>query len=193
MLQHLRLDYCKEVNVAVLPRLATLQHVTLMCCDFTCGVGGNASTTLAPLEGIATALLEWLSACVGLRHLDLYKALEALAPDPSAYSALTASSHLTHLDLICCRLPAGVRQWLLPTGRLLPQLCGSWLYLDRHLDTVEAYGNGGAVSMDSLVCSCPALHALHWRGSRRATAFAALRRLPRLRRLAVGEAISSAE
>jgi hypothetical protein len=43
-------------------------------------------------------------------------------PTAAAYSALTASSKLRHLDIGSCTLPAGVWQYVFPAGRQLPHL-----------------------------------------------------------------------
>jgi hypothetical protein len=55
------------------------------------------------------------------RSLHRFFTLQASAP-PEAYSALTASSKLQHLDISGCKVPAGVWEHMFPAGRQLPHL-----------------------------------------------------------------------
>jgi hypothetical protein len=74
----------------------------------------------------------------------------------AAYSALTASSNLRHLDIADNRLPAGAWQHVFPDGRLLPHLTS--------LDLSEVCDDGGLLPVPEvtrLVSSCPALKALY--------------------------------
>jgi hypothetical protein len=91
-------------NVSIEPGILSdktrLQHLELaapgtMGCDI---VGGS--------DGVQE-LLGHLQAMQQLTRLNLGRSLKATAP-AAAYSALTASSKLQHLDLCDSRLPAGV-------------------------------------------------------------------------------------
>ena len=60
-----------------------------------------------------------------LTYLRLYEGLSAYQArniPAAAYSALTASSKMQHLDISGCTLPADVWQHVFPAGRQLPHL-----------------------------------------------------------------------
>jgi hypothetical protein len=82
---------------------------------------------------------------------------EASPVPAAAFSALTASSKLQHLDISRCTLPAGAWQHLFPAGRQLPEL----QYLD--ISYVKQPGHGPAPAPEGtrLVSCCPGLQRLH--------------------------------
>jgi hypothetical protein len=74
-------------------------------------------------------------------------------PPAAAFSALTASSKLQHLNISFCTLPAGVWQHLFCAGRPLPQLQS--LVTDR-----VTMDGSSATPGSSLVSCCPGLLSL---------------------------------
>jgi hypothetical protein len=90
------------------------------------------------------------------RPLHRFFTLQASAP-PAAYSALTASSKLQHLDISGCKVPAGVWEHMFPAGKQLPHL--------RVLNVAWVAQSGlcrPAAAPDSsrLVSCCPGLQTL---------------------------------
>jgi hypothetical protein len=89
-----------------------------------------------------------------LRSCDV--SAEADAPPAAAFSALTASSKLQHLDISRCTLPAGVWQHLFPVGRQLPEL----QFLDISDVKQSRHGPAPAPEGSCLVSCCPGLQQL---------------------------------
>jgi hypothetical protein len=85
-----------------------------------------------------------------------FRNISAAAATAAAYSALTASSKLQHLDISNCTVPAGVWQQVFPADRRLPHL--------RVLDLLEIChcdNHAAAVPEGSrLVSCCPGLQSL---------------------------------
>jgi hypothetical protein len=77
-------------------------------------------------------------------------------PPAAAYSALTASSKLVHLDIGYCNLPAGVWQHIFPAGRQLPYLQFLYITFLRHPGGDEGMPPTGS----TLVGCCPSLQVL---------------------------------
>ena len=79
-------------------------------------------------------------------------------PPAAAFSALTASSKLQHLDLNRCMLPAAVWQHVFAAGRQLPQL----RYLNIGHVTKASSGAAAAAAPEGsrLVSCCPGLQHL---------------------------------
>jgi hypothetical protein len=93
-----------------------------------------------------------------LTYLNLECSLEATAP-AAAYSALTASSKLKHLNVNRCMLPTGVWQHVFPAGRQLPHLQELDVgYCTVH--TSEDLAAAAAPEGSRLVSCCPALRSL---------------------------------
>jgi hypothetical protein len=132
------------VEAGVLADKSQLQHLELVDCSIADGSAGVAE------------LLFQLQFLQQLTCLDLRWTLFGCDTAPAAaYSALTASSKLQHLDISCCSLPPGVWQQLFPAGRQLPHL--------RALTVNGAgYSSGAAVVMDGsqLVSCCAGLQSL---------------------------------
>jgi hypothetical protein len=96
------------IEPGILSSKTRLQHLQLKYCSMT----GTA--------GVARLLAE-MQRLQQLTHLSLRHSLggqQAIAP-AEAYSALTASSKLQHLEVSECILPAGAWQHMAPTGKLL--------------------------------------------------------------------------
>jgi hypothetical protein len=91
-----------------------------------------------------------------LSHLNLSSSLRCRQPSHSAaaYSAVTGSSKLQHLDISGCMLPAGAWQELFPAGRQLPHL--QVLDIQGILTSVHSIAPDGSC----LVSCCPGLRAL---------------------------------
>jgi hypothetical protein len=145
--QHLtRLELTDSVflELGALAALTQLQHLQLYNRE------GRA---------MAAQLLSQLPALQQLTYLQcMCDICEGTYPHAAAFSALTASSKLQHLNVANNRLPAGVWQHVFPDGRQLPQLTsvriayvtqlGSW-------DTPAPAPEG-----TRLVSCCPALQCL---------------------------------
>jgi hypothetical protein len=108
-------------------------------------------------DGMAK-LLSHLQHLQQLTYLDLHRSLlyvEA-SPPAAAYSVLTASSKLQHLDISYCTVPAGVWQQMFPAGRQLPCLKTLNIMCQQHGASQTALGPDGSL----LVSCCPALQEL---------------------------------
>lgn len=122
-LRHLHTDF-GAVQPALLAGLLQLQHLQLESCS------------LLPIEPLAAdadsndagaaALLAALPYLTQLQHLQVQVPYFRCGDVPLAlFSALTASSHLTHLYMssdVGQMLPPGAAQHMFPAGRQLPQL-----------------------------------------------------------------------
>jgi hypothetical protein len=104
-------------------------------------------------------LLSHLQSLQQLTHLSLTDSVTDVEDKPTAaaaYSALTASSKLQHLDVSMCQLPAGVWQHIFPAGRQLPHL--------RQVDISHVTQPSGDFAVapqgSSLVSCCPGLQSL---------------------------------
>jgi hypothetical protein len=80
-------------------------------------------------------------------------------PPAAAFSALTASSKLQHLDISQCRLPPDAWQHVFPTDRQLPEL----QYLDISYVLTLPCGPAAAPEGTRLVSCCPGLQYLDMR------------------------------
>lgn len=72
--------------------------------------------------GAASMLLSCLAGMPRLQQLRIDECELQWAQESVAYSALTASSHLTELYMFGCQLPAGIWGAVFPAGRSLPNL-----------------------------------------------------------------------
>ena len=138
-------EFCFEPGV--LAGKTLLQHLQLQCCYMAGHEAGYAQ------------LLSELSKLQQLTCLILNRCLYVCEDGPSAkaYSALTASSKLQHLDVRECTFPEGVWQHVFPAGRQLPHM--------RELDISEVLGIPlTAADGISLVSCCPGLQSLNMRG-----------------------------
>jgi hypothetical protein len=126
-----------------------LKHLHLSSCKVQYG---NAA--------LVTQMLSHLQVMQQLKHLHLADTLPDSwdnIPPAAAYSALTASSTLQHLDISGCRLSARV-VWchVFPAGRQLPQL--------QELNIARAGHRQLAPAGSCLVSCCPGLQVLDLRG-----------------------------
>ena len=110
----------------------------------------------AGAAGVAQ-LLSGLQQLQQLTHLSLVCViLPEDAPPAAAYSALTASSKLQHLEVSKCQLPEGVWQHVFPAGRQLPHL-QSLAISDVSLPSGD---QASAPEGSRLVTCCPGLRCL---------------------------------
>lgn len=143
-----RLDLCNsaELEPSALASIPQLQHLQLMQCSLTGGAAGVAQ------------LLFQLPHLSQVTHLDLSRSLTAVLegnPPASAFSALTASSKLQHLDLKGCKVPAAAWQHVFPAaGRQLPHLT------TLNISAVSQPQGGAAAAPEGLVSCCPGLRSL---------------------------------
>jgi hypothetical protein len=100
--------FCFESGV--LAGKTLLQHLELRCCY----IAGHA-------PGVVQLLSE-LQQLQQLTRLVLRRCWDESDAPAAAYSALTASSKLQHLDISSCSFPTGVWQHLFPVGRKPPHL-----------------------------------------------------------------------
>jgi hypothetical protein len=154
--QHLtRLEYRGDAfEPSVLAGKTWLQHLALSAYSLGAPLASDSDTA-----GTAE-LLSQLN-LLELTHLSLAGSL-CHTPPATAYSALTASSKLRHLDVSNCNLPTCAWQNIFPAGRLLPNL---WS-LD--ISSVSQPDLDGADPSDItppdgslLVSCCPALQLLN--------------------------------
>ena len=168
----------RTLEPGALAGLTQLQHLAVVAFST---AGGSA--------GVAQ-LLYHLQHMQQLTHLDLSFTLrngspsvEAEASSAAAYSALTASSKLRHLNIGFCTLPAGAWQHMFPAGRQLPQL----QVLDIRVLTSVHSRAFSAPEGSRLVSCCPGLQSLTMAGLQRSDELLApLQGLSGLRELNLG-------
>ena len=172
-----------RITASILSGLSDLTHLELYC-SFEPGVL-DGKTKLQHLEcskplgsaAGAAQLLSQLQHMQQLTHLGLGCSLKAVkrgSPPATAYSALTASSHLQHLTISECELPADVWQHVFPAGRQLPHLRSLNISPRPPPSNCIIVGEpsyGPARSFDSscLVSCCPGLQCLDMRWLRMST------------------------
>jgi hypothetical protein len=146
-----------KFDPGVLADNTQLQHLGLPSCWW------------SPAGGLAQFLLH-LPQLQQLTHLNLAHGLIPGFHDDvpaAAYSALTASSNLQHLDISKCTLPAGVWQHVFPDGRQRPLLQSLNISsMQQALSPSGAYFNYRTDSMlapegSRLVSCCPGLQSLN--------------------------------
>jgi hypothetical protein len=134
---------------AALPSMSQLQHLVI------------TASYSKPDEVTFKDLLSMLPELQQLQHLTPAGFVEQEgAPEAAAayYAALTASRHLTELELLTCKLPPAIVQHMFPAGRLLPRL------KKLKLSCYEGPGDPGlelesAEDVRALVACCPAVEA----------------------------------
>lgn len=170
-LSHLQLADC-SVEPRVLAGKTQLQHVDFSGCSISGGAAGGVvgfMSNLQPLQQLTylkltdslqagrDGNLEWK-----VQPVDgTLQVVNQGIPPAAAYSALTASNRLHHLDVSDCVLPAGVWQHVFPAGRQLlhlQQLDFSDL-LPPAADVCAAAPDGSR-----LVSCCPMLRYLNLQG-----------------------------
>lgn len=104
-LHHLELD-CIHFAPEVLSNPVHLQHLSVANCDIPIGCTEQLLSVLQPLSQ--------------LQPPQLFHSL--LEVEPQTYSALTSSSHLTHLDPRHLYLPVGAAQQMFRQDMQLPAL-----------------------------------------------------------------------
>jgi Ran GTPase-activating protein (RanGAP) involved in mRNA processing and transport len=113
-LTHLSLPTDVTLEPGALTGKTRLQHLELDQCD------------LVPFAGTGVAqLLPHLQHLQQLTYLSMTWCLQADADGnlpATAYSALTASSKLQHLDISNCVVPIGVWHHMFPVGKVLAHL-----------------------------------------------------------------------
>jgi hypothetical protein len=171
-----------------LAALTQLQHLAVMqskiLSDY--GVGTVEDTAAA---GMQQLLLD-LSQLQQLTYLDLgcsraWHCCPSARPGPEAYSALTASSMLQHLNISNCCLPEGVWEHIFPSDRQLPNL----RTLDISWVLHPAQGTLLVLSLPGplLPSCCPGLQSLSMKGMEDSTeGISALQGLSSLWHLALG-------
>jgi hypothetical protein len=115
MYAHTKHALTAGMRPGALAGLTKLQHLNFDSCEWS----GPAED-----EGTGNPMpdLRQLTQLTYLRLCNSLSAYQASNIPAAAYSALTASSKLQHLDISECVLPAGVWQHLFPAGRQLPHL-----------------------------------------------------------------------
>jgi hypothetical protein len=142
-LTHLALTV-DSLDPAALAAKTQLQVLQLPCCSIAGGAAGVAQ------------LLSELQPLTQLTHLDLRGSLRVVEggnPPPAAFSALTASSKLQHLNISFCTLLADTWQHMFCADRPLPHLQS--LVTDR-----VTMDGSSATPGSSLVSCCPGLLSL---------------------------------
>lgn len=121
--------------------LHSITQLTWLC------LRGTKQFTSAAVEGLMAGLQQLKL----LQHLDLGWCLSEESLDAAAYAALTASSHLTYLDITDCRLPPEANDHMFTGADALGQL----RVLIAPVTLVSMPG-----SFVRLVVCCPALEQL---------------------------------
>ena len=139
-------------TAGVLAGKPCLQHLELTECSM--------------LDAAGTAeLMYYIEQLQELTHLNFSNSLKCgrvwVYPNPpaAAYSALTASSKLQHLDISGCTVPAGVWQKLFSPNKQLPHLRAL------HISGVRS-GSAAAPDGSLLTSCCPGLQLLDMRDMR---------------------------
>jgi hypothetical protein len=127
---------------------------------------GNEDTTAAATQ----QLLSDLQHLQQLTHLDLESTLgpweyhdQSHAP-PEAYSALTASSKLHHLDINNCCMPEGVWEHMFPAEQQLPHLRTLDISWVRHPTDDLPWPTEAPLPGALLASCCPGLQTLRVKG-----------------------------
>jgi hypothetical protein len=141
-LTSLQLSFDLEVEPGALAGKTKLQHLELYHCNVPGGRAGWSD------------FLSHLQQLQQLTHLTVSQHLTDrwITAPPAAYSALTASSKLQHLDISFTELPAGAWQHTFPVGRQLPYL--------QYLDSTAAERFAPAPDFSRTVSCCPGLQQL---------------------------------
>jgi hypothetical protein len=158
-----------------------LQHLSLRDCELSGGAAG------------VTQLLSHMQSLQQLTHLGLYNSLpgsQGGTPPAAAYSALTASSNLQHLDIGWCTLPAGAWQHLFTAGRQLPRLQTLLVTGTKQPGGLAALAPEGS----RLVSCCPGLRHLDMMQVQYSQeSLTPLQGLSRLQKLCLGDEESTVE
>jgi len=141
-LRVLQLDDCPSVDAAVLATTSQLQQLELGCKDL-----WNAEGSAAMLAAVGQQQ--------GLTKLRISHYRCWSTPSAAAYSALTASSHVQHLQLIGCEFPAGAWQQMFPPTKCCPEL--RQLYSWTRDTQVQPLSPADTVAM---VSCCPRLDSI---------------------------------
>jgi len=143
-LRVLSLSGCVSVDPAVLAGICQLQELDLLC-SHTWDAESSAQMLAAIGQQPQLTLL----------RLHLYRFWSAASA--AAYSALTASSHLQHLELQNCGFPDGAWQHVFPRTRCLPELH----YLSASSDDYGVRRQElSPADVQAMVSCCPALASL---------------------------------
>jgi hypothetical protein len=155
-LTRLQLENNVSWEVGVLEGKTLLQHLDVTNCPDARGVAPSDAELLSHLQQLQQ-----------LTHLALPSSMVDEdgedTPPAAAYSALTASSKLQHLDIEWCTMPPGVWQHVFPAGRQLPHLQS--LNISRvgpHRQSIGTeFENISAPEGSRLVSCCPGLQWLN--------------------------------
>jgi hypothetical protein len=151
-LTHLQLSSVVEVEPGALAGKAQLQHLELCRCDIPGGTAG------------VSEFLSHLQQLQQLTHLTVSRTLQdrKAVPPAAAYSALTASSKLQHLDISTTVLPPGAWKHMFLAGNQLLHLQS----LDISYVMQQNYSYTPAPDFCPLVSCCPSLQQLSMRYGR---------------------------
>jgi len=143
-LRVLQLQDITSVDPAVLAGVSQLQELELMC--------------VRPwdAEGSA-ALLAAMGHQQQLTRLELRANTSWCPPSAEAFSALTVSSRLQHLQLVNFGIPACAWQQMFPPGRCLRELCRLGVVFVNQQETQQL----SPADLQAMVSCCPALVDLH--------------------------------
>jgi len=143
-LRVLQLLHSTSTNPAVLAGFRQLQQLEL--------TGQNPWDA----EGSA-ALLAAIGQQPQLTRLRLHPCRVWSAPSAAAFSALTASSHLQHLELLQCDFPVGAWQHMFPPNKCLPELRHLCLRGDQYAVGAQQLS---PADVQARASCCPALVSL---------------------------------
>jgi len=141
-LRVLQLEQGTSVDPAVLATISQLQHLELV---YVSSWDAEGSAVLLAAVGQQQELVK-----LAISHHTCWS-----TPSAAAYSALTASSHLQHMQLGGCQFPAGAWQQMFPPTRCLPELSRILLYT--HEGPVQPVSQA---DVQAMVSCCPSLVSL---------------------------------
>ena len=166
-LTRLELSRLASFEPAALAGKTLLHHLQLSCCRLSSSSEGTVQllSQLQNLQQLTYLDLGWLTCDI-----------ERGNPPVAAFSALTASSKLRHLDLDWLILPAGVWQHVFSAGKLLPQLSSLSVAGVRQPSGKDSrsFLEAEAPTGFQLVSCCPGLQYLDLQGLRKSAGKAVL-------------------
>ena len=180
-LAHLRLDRDAAflVSASNFSGLCQLTYLNLASCAFEAGyLAGKTKLQHLDLccvwcqgEAVEEAhLLSHGQQMQQLTHMRLYGSVTQTVaaangtynPPAAAFSALTASTNLRHLDISGCKLPAGVWEHVFPIGRQLPNLTSlNVMFIMQPSSGGYAYIYAPAPESSRLAGCCPSLEVIN--------------------------------
>jgi len=161
-----------DINLQSMPAIIMLTALRVLDLHSSSSVDPSVLAGLSQLQKVYQACpIPWdaedcaaMLASIGrqheLRQLNIRNVHCWSSPSAAAYSALTASSQLQHLEVLSGELPAGAWQQMFQPSRRLPDLRYLGLHGDNETPWQHPAQRLGAADMQAMVSCCPALETL---------------------------------